>query len=58
MASRLESLGALTQGDRRAAAGASDLGDFNVDTKWGTQVRILLARINSKLKSKEKKESV
>ena len=34
---RLESMGALTQGDRRAAAGASDMKDFNLDTKWGHQ---------------------
>jgi hypothetical protein len=28
-------MGALTQGDRRAGAGAADLRDFNLDNKWG-----------------------
>jgi hypothetical protein len=28
-------MGALTQGDRRAGAGAADMRDFNLDTKWG-----------------------
>jgi hypothetical protein len=35
VASRLEQLGALTQGDRRASSGAADMSDFAVDTKWG-----------------------
>jgi hypothetical protein len=45
VASRLESMGALTQGDRRAGAGATDLKDFNLDTKWGQQAleRMMLA---------------
>jgi hypothetical protein len=30
-------MGALTQGDRRAATGASNMKDFNLDTKWGQQ---------------------
>lgn len=34
VARRLESLGALTRGDRRAASGA-DLSQFNFDTKYG-----------------------
>ena len=36
VASRLEQLGALTQGDRRASSGAADMSEFAVDTKWGT----------------------
>ena len=35
VASRLEQLGALTQGDRNASTGAADMKDFAVDTKWG-----------------------
>jgi hypothetical protein len=35
VARRLESLGALTRGDRRAAAGSSDMAQFNFDTKHG-----------------------
>ena len=31
VASRLEQLGALTQGDRRASSGAADMSDFAVD---------------------------
>ena len=30
-------MGALTQGDRRAATGAANMKDFNLDTKWGQQ---------------------
>ena len=36
MAKRLESLGALTHGDRRATE-SRDLSKFNVDTKYGRQ---------------------
>ena len=37
VAKRLESLGALTQGDRKGTVGAKalGLGQFNFDTKWG-----------------------
>ena len=34
VAKRLESLGALTHGDRRSAE-SRDLSRFNIDTKWG-----------------------
>lgn len=36
MAKRLQSLGALTHGDRRATE-SRDLSKFNVDTKYGRQ---------------------
>ena len=44
MAKRLESLGALTQGDRRASAGNQGLGlsTFNVDTRYGHQALQIL----------------
>lgn len=35
LAKRLESLGALTQGDRSASIGAQIMGDFNFDNKYG-----------------------
>jgi hypothetical protein len=40
VAKRLESLGALTQGDRSATVGAKNMSitDFNFDTKYGKQV--------------------
>ena len=37
VASRLESLGAITQGDRRAASLGSTMGDFNVENKCEEQ---------------------
>jgi len=39
-AHRLESLGALTQGDRAATVGAKNMSitDFNFDTKYGKKV--------------------
>ena len=44
VARRLESLGALTRGDRRAAE-AGDMGEFNVLDDWGTQaLRALLSQ--------------
>jgi hypothetical protein len=32
---RLQSLGAITRGDRRAVGGQQDLAGFNFDTKYG-----------------------
>jgi hypothetical protein len=46
VARRLESLGALTRGDRRAASGA-DLSQFNFDTKYGRNaLKKLLAAVS------------
>ena len=46
VARRLESLGALTRGDRRAATGA-DLSQFNFDTKYGrTALKKLLTAVS------------
>jgi hypothetical protein len=36
VASRLEQLGALTHGDRRASVGASNMGDFAIDSMYGS----------------------
>ena len=47
VASRLEQLGALTQGDRRAG-GAQDMSDFAIDTKWGNDaLNHLIANIQA-----------
>jgi pSer/pThr/pTyr-binding forkhead associated (FHA) protein len=47
VASRLEQLGALTQGDRRAG-GAQDMSDFVLDTKWGHDaLNHMLANLNA-----------
>lgn len=43
VARRLESLGALTRGDRRAASGA-DLSQFNFESKYGKDAIVKLAR--------------
>ena len=47
VARRLESLGALTQGDRRATVGAKGLGltAFNLDTKWGKSALATLGNV-------------
>ncbi|VDI29079.1 dynamin-binding protein [Mytilus galloprovincialis] len=48
VARRLQSMGALTKGDRRAATGA-DLGEFNYDTPYGrNSLRIMYQHICSK----------
>ena len=36
IASRLLSMGAITQGDRRAAAGAADMKEFNLETRYAS----------------------
>jgi len=46
---RLESLGALTQGDRRASMGAMNLSEFNVETEYG---RKALQHVYRSLKDK------
>lgn len=47
VARRLESLGALTKGDRRAATGA-DLSQFNYDTMYGrTALRVMYNSVSS-----------
>ena len=53
VARRLESLGALTQGDRRATVGAKGLGltAFNFDTKWGKNALATLGNIIQKVTS-------
>uniref|UniRef100_A0A183BL61 Protein strawberry notch n=1 Tax=Globodera pallida TaxID=36090 RepID=A0A183BL61_GLOPA len=44
VAKRLESLGALTQGDRRATTEARDLSQFNIDTNFGREALEVLLR--------------
>lgn len=43
VAKRLESLGALTHGDRRATE-SRDLSQFNIDTKYGREALELLLK--------------
>ena len=53
VARRLESLGALTQGDRRATVGAKGLGltAFNFDTKWGKNALATLGNVVHRVNS-------
>ena len=52
VAKRLQALGALTKGDRRAAD-AADLSDFDVDTVWGKKaLRDLLTLASNPMSNK------
>lgn len=51
VAKRLESLGALTHGDRRATE-SRDLSQFNIDTKYGRQALELIMKYISKQDTK------
>lgn len=51
VAKRLESLGALTHGDRRATE-SRDLSQFNIDTKYGRQALEIVMRRIARLDSK------